>query len=93
MKRSGSVTQLNRHIHQGMHKVERNVKFHTAMTTAIPQTAPGAAPSPGPMKVPAERLQSVRGITDVSFVAQRRELAVVDATLSAAPANKSESGL
>jgi len=62
------------------------------MSTAFPQPAPGAAPSPGPMKVAAERLQSVLGITDVSFIAQRRELAVVDATLSAAPTSKSESG-
>jgi len=93
LKRFGSVTVLNGHIHQVMQKVEGNVKFHTAMSTAFPQPAPGAAPSPGPMKVPTERLQSVLGITDVSFVAQRRELAVVDATLAAAPANKSESGL
>jgi len=92
LKRFGSVTVLNGHIHQVMQKVEGNVKFHTAMSTAFPQPAPGAAPSPGPMKVPAERLQSVLGITDVSFVAQRRELAVVDATLSAAPTSKSESG-
>jgi len=83
LKRFGSVTVLNGHIHQVMQKVEGNVKFHTAMSTAFPQPAPGAAPSPGPMKVPAERLQSVLGITDVSFVAQRRELAVVDATLAA----------
>jgi len=56
--------------------------FHTAMSTAFPQPAPGAAPSPGPMKVPADRLQSVLGVTDVNFVAQRRELAIVDTTLS-----------
>ena len=80
LKRFGSVTVLNGHIHQVMQKVEGNVTFHTAMSTAFPQPAPGAAPSPGPMKVPADRLQSVLGITDVSFVAQRRELAVVDAT-------------
>jgi len=34
----------------------------------------------------------VLGITDVDFVAQRRELAVVDATLGSAPANANESG-
>jgi Icc protein len=82
LKRFGSVTVLNGHIHQVMQKVEGNVMFHTAMSTAFPQPAPGSAPSPGPMKVSADRLQSVLGITDVSFVAQRRELAVVDATLS-----------
>ena len=82
LKRFGSVTVLNGHIHQVMQKVEGQVMFHTAMSTAFPQPAPGSAPSPGPMKVPADRLQSVLGITDVSFVAQRRELAIVDATLS-----------
>jgi len=84
LKRFGSVTVLNGHIHQVMQKVEGNVTFHTAMSTAFPQPAPGAAASPGPMKVPAERLRDVLGITDVNFVAQRHQLAIVDATLSGA---------
>jgi 3',5'-cyclic-AMP phosphodiesterase len=66
------------------------VMFHTAMSTAFPQPAPGSAPSPGPMKVPADRLQNVLGITNVSFVAQRRELAIVDATLSGTTAEHRE---
>ena len=93
LKRFGSVTVLNGHIHQVMQKVEGQVVFHTAMSTAFPQPAPGSAPSPGPMKVPAERLQSVLGITDVNFVAQRRELAVVDTTLSGVTAQKPEQSL
>ena len=93
VKRFGSVTVLNGHIHQVMQKVEGNVRFHTAMSTAFPQPAPGTAPSPGPMKVSADRLQSVLGITDVGFVAQRRELAVVDATLSGLNAEQRESSL
>ena len=80
-KRFGSVTVLNGHIHQAMQKVEGNVRFHTAMSTAFPQPAPGSAPSAGPMKVPAERLRSVLGISQVEFVAGRQHLAVVDATL------------
>ena len=84
LKRFGSVTVLNGHIHQVMQKVEGNVSFHTAMSTAFPQPAPGAAPSPGPMKVPAERLRDVLGVTDVNFVAQRHALAIVDASLSGA---------
>ena len=84
LKRFGSVTVLNGHIHQVMQKVEGNVAFHTAMSTAFPQPAPGAAPSPGPMKVPADKLRDVLGIRQVDFVAQRHELAVVDATLSGA---------
>src|SRR5579872_6614770 len=82
LKRFGSVTVLNGHIHQVMQKVEGNATFHTAMSTAFPQPAPGTAPSPGPMKVPAEKLRSVLGLTEVHFVAQRHQLAIVDATLS-----------
>ena len=51
LKRFGSVSVLNGHIHQVMQKVEGNVTFHTALSTAFPQPAPGTAPSPGPMKV------------------------------------------
>jgi 3',5'-cyclic-AMP phosphodiesterase len=82
VKRFGSVTVLNGHIHQIMQKVEGNISFHTAMSTAFPQPTPGTAPSPGPMKVEPERLKSVLGITDVTFVPGRGALAIVDATLS-----------
>ena len=84
LRRFGSVTVLNGHIHQVMQKVEGNLSFHTAMSTAFPQPAPGAAPSPGPMKVPAERLRDVLGITSANFVAHRHSLAIVDASLSGA---------
>jgi 3',5'-cyclic-AMP phosphodiesterase len=81
VKKFGSVTVLNGHIHQVMQKVEGNVTFHTAMSTAFPQPAPGQAPSPGPMKVPDEKLRSVLGITDVNFVRGKHTLAVIDSTL------------
>jgi 3',5'-cyclic-AMP phosphodiesterase len=84
LKRFGSVTVLNGHIHQVMQKVEGQVTFHTAMSTAFPQPAPGTAPSPGPMKVEANRLQDVLGITEVQLLGQRQHRAVVDATLSGA---------
>ena len=61
LKRFGSVTVLNGHIHQTMQKVEGNVTFHTAMSTAFPQPEPGKAQSPGPMKVPAEKLRRSAG--------------------------------
>lgn len=80
-RRFGSVTVLNGHIHQTMQKVEGNVRFHTASSTAFPQPAPGTAPSPGPMKVPAERLRAVLGISQVEVVASSRHLAIVDSTL------------
>jgi Icc protein len=85
LKRFGSVTVLNGHIHQIMQKVEGSVTFHTAMSTAFPQPAPGSAPSPGPMTVEPERLKSVLGIADVTFIPGRSTLAVVDATLSGQP--------
>jgi 3',5'-cyclic AMP phosphodiesterase CpdA len=81
LKKFGSVTVLNGHIHQTMQKVEGNVTFHTAMSTAFPQPAPGKAASPGPMKVPAEQLKSVLGITEVNHVQGQHALAVVDSTL------------
>jgi 3',5'-cyclic-AMP phosphodiesterase len=81
LKKFGSVSVLNGHIHQVMQKVEGNVTFHTAMSTAFPQPAPGQASSPGPMKVPAEKLRSILGLTEVNFVRGRHELAVVDSTL------------
>jgi 3',5'-cyclic AMP phosphodiesterase CpdA len=65
LRRFGSVTVLNGHIHQVMQKVEGNLTFHTAFSAAFPQPAPGTAPSPGPMKVPAEQLRHVLGVASV----------------------------
>ncbi|MGA9569850.1 MAG: metallophosphoesterase [Candidatus Acidiferrales bacterium] len=81
LRKFGSVSVLNGHIHQIMQKVEGNVTFHTAMSTAFPQPQPGKADSPGPMKVPAEQLRSVLGITDVNFVRGQHALAIVDSQL------------
>jgi Icc protein len=82
LKRFGSVTVLNGHIHQTMQKVEGNVAFHTALSTAFPQPRPGTAPSPGPMVVPAGQLKDVLGIREVHYLPSHRQLAVVDHTLS-----------
>ena len=90
LKRFGSVTVLNGHIHQTLQKVEGNVTFHTAMSTAFPQPAPGTAPSPGPMTVPAGQLRSVLGIRTVSYVEGARSLAVVDTPLAANGASDSQ---
>jgi 3',5'-cyclic AMP phosphodiesterase CpdA len=82
LKRFGSVTVLNGHIHQVMQKVEGNVTFHTARSTAFPQPAPGAAPSPGPMKVADDKLRSMLGIADVTFKRGDQRLAtIVDSPL------------
>ena len=82
LKRFGSVTVLNGHIHQVVQKVEGNVSFHTAMSTAFPQPTPGAAAGPGPMAVPAGKLESVLGVTKVKVVRGHSHLAVVDHTLA-----------
>jgi 3',5'-cyclic-AMP phosphodiesterase len=81
LKRFGSVTVLNGHIHQVVQKVEGNVAFHTAASTAFPQPAPGSAPHAGPMVVPAGKLASVLGITQVSYISRKSHLAIVDASL------------
>ena len=81
MKKFGSVTVLNGHIHQTMQKVEGKITFHTAASTAFPQPQPGQGDSPGPMKVPAEQLRSVLGITDVNLVQGQEALAIVDSKL------------
>jgi Icc protein len=82
LKRFGSVTVLNGHIHQVLQKVEGKVAFHTACSTAFPQPKPGAAPSPGPMKVPEGELRALLGVRDVTFVPGDRTLAVVDSSLA-----------
>jgi len=82
LKRLGSVTVLNGHIHQTMQKVEGKVTFHTAMSTAFPQPAPGSAPSPGPMKVPDDKLRSLLGITDVNQIRGKHSLAIIDSPLA-----------
>jgi 3',5'-cyclic-AMP phosphodiesterase len=81
LKRFGSISVLNGHIHQTIQKVEGNITFHTANSTAFPQPAPGSAPSPGPMKVPAEKLRSLLGLTSVHYVEHDHSLAITDIPL------------
>jgi 3',5'-cyclic AMP phosphodiesterase CpdA len=83
LKKFGSVTVLNGHIHQVMQKVEGNVTFHTARSTAFPQPAPGAAPSPGPMKVAGDKLRTMLGTASITFKQNEQRLAVIDTPLQA----------
>jgi Icc protein len=85
LKRFGSVSVLNGHIHQVMQKVEGHVSFHTAMSTAFPQPAPGSAPSPGPMKVEADRLKKVLGVARMSFHDVNHPIAITDVPLEEEP--------
>jgi 3',5'-cyclic-AMP phosphodiesterase len=83
LKRFGSVSVLNGHIHQTMLKVEGNVTFHTALSTAFPQPAPGTpGASPGPLNVPAAQLRQMLGIAQVNFIQGQHALAVTDSTLA-----------
>ena len=83
LKRFGSVTVLNGHIHQIVQKVEGNITFHTARSTAFPQPLAGVGAGPGPLKVPADQLPSMLGLTAVSVVKHPHSLALSDTTLGA----------
>jgi 3',5'-cyclic AMP phosphodiesterase CpdA len=81
LRRFGSVTVLNGHIHQIVQKVEGNITFHTARSTAYPQPAPGVGAGPGPLKVPPDQLSQMLGITSVSVLKHPRSLLLSDRTL------------
>jgi Icc protein len=84
LKRFGSVSVLNGHIHQVMQKIEGNITFHTAMSTAFVQPVPGTAPSPGPMKVEADRLKKLLGLARMSFHDINHPIAITDVPLEEA---------
>jgi len=84
LKRFGSVTVLNGHIHQVVQKVEGNIAFHTARSTAYPQPVPGKAAGPGAVQVPAEQLRGMLGVTSVSYRQGSRPLALVEHPLAKA---------
>jgi len=81
LKRFGSVTVLNGHIHQIVQKVEGNMTYHTARSTAYPQPQPGTAAGPGPLKVPPDELARMLGITNVTLARAATELRLSDQTL------------
>jgi 3',5'-cyclic AMP phosphodiesterase CpdA len=82
LRRFGSVTVLNGHIHQIVQKVEGNITFHTARSTAYPQPAPGEGPGPGPLQVPPDQLAARLGVTSVALRAHPRSLALSDIALA-----------
>jgi Icc protein len=81
LKRFGSVTVLNGHIHQIVQKIEGNVSYRTAMSTAFPQPAAGDGPAPGPLKVPADKLRDVIGIREINIISGKAA-AVTDVNLA-----------
>ncbi|EDZ98450.1 metallophosphoesterase [Burkholderia sp. H160] len=82
LKRFGSVTVLNGHIHQIVTKVEGNVTFHTARSTAYPQPTAGIGEGPGPLKVASDQLPKMLGVTSVSIARNPLKATVADTTLA-----------
>ena len=82
LKRFGSVTVLNGHIHQIVQKVEGNITFHTARSTAYPQPAPGDGSGPGPLKVSAEELPGRLGVSNLTLMRHPTAVTVTDTTLA-----------
>jgi 3',5'-cyclic AMP phosphodiesterase CpdA len=82
LRRFGSVTVLNGHIHQIVQKVEGNMTFHTARSTSYPQPIAGVGSGPGPLKVPADQLAAMLGITSVSVMKHPSSLVLSDKALA-----------
>jgi 3',5'-cyclic AMP phosphodiesterase CpdA len=80
LRRFGSVTILNGHIHQIVQKVEGHITFHTARSTAYPQPQPSVGDGPGPLVVPADRLPGMLGLTSISV--ERHHLSLTDTALA-----------
>jgi len=82
LRRFGSVTVLNGHIHQIVQKVEGNMTFHTARSTSYPQPIAGVGSGPGPLRVPADQLAAMLGITSVSVMKHPSSLVLSDTALA-----------
>jgi hypothetical protein len=82
LRRFGSVTVLNGHVHQIVQKVEGNITFQTARATSYPQPVAGVGSGRGPLKVSTDQLASMLGITSVSVVKHPSALALNDTALA-----------
>ena len=82
LRRFGSVTVLNGHIHQIVSKVEGNMTFHTARATCFPQPKAGVGPGPGPLTVPAKVLPTMLGIRTISYKPHPTLMKVTDKSLA-----------
>ncbi|MFL9999059.1 3',5'-cyclic AMP phosphodiesterase CpdA [Burkholderia sp. GAS332] len=81
LKRFGSVTVLNGHIHQIVSKVEGNITFHTARSTAYPQPTAGNGPGPGPLTVASDQLPKMLGVTSIKIARHPLRATLADTTL------------
>jgi len=82
VKRFGSVTVLNGHVHQIVQKVEGTVQYATARSTAYPQPEPGQGDGPGPLKLPADQLRAVLGVRRIEIMAPPAAPTLTDTTLA-----------
>jgi 3',5'-cyclic AMP phosphodiesterase CpdA len=82
LRRFGSVSVLNGHIHQIVQKVEGNITFHTARSTAYPQPTAGNGPGPGPLKVPGDQLAKMLGVTSIKILNHPSSAQLTDSTIS-----------
>jgi len=82
LRRFGSVTCLNGHVHQLFTKTDGNVTFHSAAPTCYPLPAPGHGPAPLPVTLPAGQLTSALGVRTVTFQAGTKSLAITDERLA-----------
>jgi 3',5'-cyclic AMP phosphodiesterase CpdA len=82
LRRFGSVTVLNGHIHQIVSKVEGNMTFHTARSTSYPQPVAGVGAGPGPLKVPSDQLPKMLGVTSVTVIKHPHSLALTDTAIA-----------
>jgi 3',5'-cyclic AMP phosphodiesterase CpdA len=82
LKRFGSVTVLNGHIHQIVSKVEGNITFHTARSTAYPQPMAGNGPGPMPLTVASDQLPRMLGVTSIKISRSPLAATLSDATLA-----------
>jgi hypothetical protein len=82
LRRFGSVTVLNGHIHQIVQKVEGHITFHTARSTAYPQPVPGEGAGPGPLTVPPDALPTMLGVSSVTLQRHAPTLSINDSTLA-----------
>ena len=82
LRRFGSVTVLNGHIHQIVQRVEGNITFHTARSTAYPQPTAGDGPGPGPLVTPRDQLPKMLGVTSIAIARHPLAATLTDTTLA-----------
>jgi 3',5'-cyclic AMP phosphodiesterase CpdA len=82
LRRFGSVTCLNGHVHQIISRVEGKVAFHSCASTAYPLPQAGHGPGPLPVVLPASQLTRAIGTRDVGYASGSQRLSISDRSLS-----------